>query len=391
MILRYGGSNFYGFKESFEIDLRLNKNCPEEISGGKDVTSVMCIKGANAAGKTNALKAISFICNFMANSFGTNPKDQIELETYFSNKHSTYLFCEFRIANKNYRYDLSIKEHEITEEKLTLISDPNNELFIRRRNQVVSTESEYSALLSIPQLRSNASLISIANQHEIKCVEDIHHFLASIVTNVDKSGYIEDLTDDRISLLYTLKPELLDFVIKQLQKFDTGIVDIKIDFYENFKGEKVFFPYFFFEVEGKAKKLRMNYQSTGTRRLYKLLGLIGLILNDTKDYTFCPALIIDELDLHLHSDIIPELINLFEEQQCVQLIFTCQNDHILDQMGKYRTTLINKEDNESYSYRLDELPSDLLRNNRPITPHYKKGSIGGVPNIGEDEVSNSGE
>ncbi|MEZ8695351.1 ATP-binding protein, partial [Vibrio splendidus] len=65
------------------------------------------------------------------------------------------------------------------------------------------------------------------------------------------------------------------------------------------------------------------------------------------------------------------------------LLFTCQNDQIIDEMGKYRTILINKADNESYSYRLDELPSDLLRNGRPITPHYKKGAIGGVPNIGE--------
>jgi hypothetical protein len=36
MILRYGGSNYFCFKEDFEIDLRLNKNCSEDISNGKD-------------------------------------------------------------------------------------------------------------------------------------------------------------------------------------------------------------------------------------------------------------------------------------------------------------------------------------------------------------------
>jgi hypothetical protein len=50
-------------------------------------------------------------------------------------------------------------------------------------------------------------------------------------------------------------------------------------------------------------------------------------------------------------------------------------------LGKYRTVLVNKEDNESYAYRLDELPGELVRNYRSIVSPYNKGHLGGVPKL----------
>jgi len=40
---------------------------------------------------------------------------------------------------------------------------------------------------------------------------------------------------------------------------------------------------------------------------------------------------------------------------------------------------VNKDENKSYSYRLDEIPGDMIRNDRPIEPIYRSGKIGGVP------------
>lgn len=392
MILKYGGSNFYCFKEDFEIDLRLNKNCPEEVSCGKDVASVMCVKGANGAGKTNALKALSFIASFISASFDKKPDAGISIESHFNNSLPIKLFCEFRLEGADYRYDLVIENNAVIKEGLVLQSENNRQLFIREINAITECSSEFSELNSIPQIRSNASLICIANQHEIKCISQIYQQFNFIRSNVNYRGYSEHWTEDGISEFYHSYSDALKFVIAQLTKFDTGIIDIKIDSYENSKGEKIYFPWFYYNVNGKPEKLRISQQSSGTRRLYKLLAFFSVYKDFIKDQVSSSfILVFDELDLHLHSFIVPELIKQFENSDNTQLIFTCQNDNVLDQMGKYRTSLINKEDNESYSYRLDELPSDLLRNNRPITPHYKKGSIGGVPNIGEDEVSDTGD
>ena len=42
---------------------------------------------------------------------------------------------------------------------------------------------------------------------------------------------------------------------------------------------------------------------------------------------------------------------------------------------------VNKEKNESYLYRLDEIDGDIIRNDRPLSPVYKAGKIGGVPKL----------
>ncbi len=93
----------------------------------------------------------------------------------------------------------------------------------------------------------------------------------------------------------------------------------------------------------------------------------------------------DEFDINLHPHILPMLLNYFTDPKSntinAQLIFTTHNTSILNEMGKYRTFLVNKDDNESFGYRLDEIPGDLLRNDRDISPIYNAGKIGGVPKL----------
>lgn len=383
MILRYGGSNFFCFKEYFEIDLRLNKNCPDNISQGLDSSKVMCIKGANASGKTTALKALSFLAHFVSNSFQNKPESKIEAETFFGNSDAVELFCEFRIMDTDYRYELNIRNDSVDLEALKLLKT-DTVLFQRTLNQIESVSPDFKELKSIPSLRANASVISTANQHEMASIEYIHEFFKyGQYSNVGNQGFDEILNYDDVSKFYHDEPDVLEFVVKQLSKFDTGVTNIEIKTIDGIDGEIIYYPLFHYIVDGETKKLRLNVQSSGTKRLYKLLAWCYLMAVRAHILPYGSIMVMDELDLHLHNDILPELIRLFENVEKSQLIFTCQNDGILDSMGKYRSILLNKEDNESYTYRLDELPSDILRNGRPITPHYKKGSIGGVPNIGK--------
>lgn len=58
----------------------------------------------------------------------------------------------------------------------------------------------------------------------------------------------------------------------------------------------------------------------------------------------------------------------------------------MDYLGKYRTILVNKENLESYCYRLDEMPEGFipnshLRGDRKISSLYLKKKLGGVPNL----------
>ena len=81
--------------------------------------------------------------------------------------------------------------------------------------------------------------------------------------------------------------------------------------------------------------------------------------------------------------ILPLIVDLFTNKEInkhnAQFIFTAHNTEIIDVLGKYRTILVNKEDNVSYCYRLDEIPGNMVRNGRPITPLYLHKKLGGVP------------
>ena len=64
-----------------------------------------------------------------------------------------------------------------------------------------------------------------------------------------------------------------------------------------------------------------------------------------------------------------------------QLIFSTHDSDILDLVGKYRIYIVNKRENESFAYRLDEVAGDMVRNDRPVAPVYRSGKLGGIPRI----------
>jgi len=58
MLLEFGGENFFSFKEGFEVSFAKSKSSKDNVA------NVIALKGANASGKTNVLKALSFLSNF---------------------------------------------------------------------------------------------------------------------------------------------------------------------------------------------------------------------------------------------------------------------------------------------------------------------------------------
>jgi len=158
-----------------------------------------------------------------------------------------------------------------------------------------------------------------------------------------------------------------------------GIKDVIIEERINEDNGTVYIPVFIHDSENKDYKISYKNESRGTKSLYFQLVLYKMVL------TYCGVLVLDEFDINLHPDILPLLIELFTDERInitnAQLLFTTHNSGIMDQLGKYRTILVNKENNKSFLYRLDELPGDMLRNDRPIEPVYRSGKLGGVPRV----------
>lgn len=397
MIYSYGLKNYFGFKEGAEVSFALNSKVPKEFSMGRDFTTILGVKGANGAGKTNLLKAIGFLSSFCARSFNNSEGDKITADPYFSNGKPSEFYIDFCIEETRYVYELGVTRDEVMYERLYRKNVANKSantrtrkvlVFDRVKEKIVKRLEELSSI-DLIVLKKNASLISTAYNYKfpvpLEILNDLYRFFIGIVTNVNYLGLKDlELTSDnieKISEFYINNEVAFNFAKNIIITSDLGISDIHIRERINDAGEKTYYPVFSHAIADYDVEFNLTShdESSGTKSLYIKLYLYWLVLE------YGGTLALDEFDLNCHPFILPKLLNLFESKETnklgAQFIFTSHITEVLDKLGKYRTYLVNKESNESYCYRLDEIGGDILRNGRPISPLYNEGKIGGVPKL----------
>lgn len=388
MLLGYGAKNCWCFKDWMQVDLSLGESVPSDISMNLPASVAMGFKGANASGKTNGLKVFSFICDFAKNSFAYPPESQIAFDSFFYNTNPAEFYVEF-IQNKTfYRYELEATTKAVVRESLFRIKEEEGsretEIFTRNGN-IITKNTLYKGHRDI-LFRNNVSFINTLHQYNIPEIKEIYDFFSSTVINVSYFGLNDQSMKNQFSFAkyYFERPEDLKFTIKKLCQFDTGIKNVTIESRTNEKNQTYYFPVFYHDTEDKKNlPLRYEAESSGTQMLFGQLETYYSTLKTGG------VLVLDEFDLNLHPEILPELLKLFivkeNNPNNAQLLFTSHNTDIMDLLGKYRTYLFEKENNESFCYRLDEPEIKNLRNDRPISVPYKKHLIGGYPKIGTKE------
>jgi len=380
MLLEFGARNFYSFKEGFEVSMRLGDSCPNKISKGKSYANVLAIKGANASGKTNVLKVFWFLKYFILDSFNQKPSEDLFFDSFFNNSKPTDIYIIFLDNKIEYRYELKITTKKILSETLYRKDKRDTKIIERKNNKIIFRIDEFRTL-DIMKLRDNASLVSTANQYAIDEIKIIYNLFEKFVSNVlplGRDNYF--FGKDETSKFYFNNQRVFQFVKNILAISDTGIKDISIEKDKNMITKEItYYPLFHYDINAKNNFLLFENQSSGIQALFLQLGLYKTVLD------IGGVLILDEFDINLHPDLLPMLIDFFDDEEKnpnnAQLIFTTHHTDIMDKLGKYRVVLVNKEDNESYLYRLDEIQGDILRNDRSIVQKYKEGKIGGKPRL----------
>jgi AAA15 family ATPase/GTPase len=384
MIRKFGVKNFTSFKEGIDLDFTFNKNVPEQIRNNSDCSPIIGIKGSNGSGKTNIIKAITFLFDFCARSAEKKNDEPINFDTFFRSEESTEFYIEFDTEKYTYYYELTLTTNKVISETIYDITNIKQKLLDRKNSKLVYYCKEFQELKNV-KLRDNASIISQITQFSFNSpmsgLKRIETFFRYIISNVHASlGFSDFLFDyEGISKQYLDNPKLFSFVKHTLQLADSGIDDIQISDRKDESGKKIYFPIFFHNYGGEERSITFMEESKGTQTLYQKLYHYWIVLASGG------ILALDEFDVHMHAMLLPELLKFFEDKvwnpHNAQLIFTAHNTEIIDTLGKYRTVLVNKEQNESYCYRLDEIPGSMVRNDRAITPLYLQGKIGGVPSF----------
>jgi AAA15 family ATPase/GTPase len=386
MIYSFGANNYFSFKDGFDISFALNSKVPKSISLGRKVSTVIGIKGANASGKTNILKAYEFISSFCTRSFSRAEDSLNFVSAFYDSKAPCEFHVDFEAAGSRYIYELSITRNEVLREALYKKVSRKTLIVERQYNEITKRSSDMSAL-DLLVLKKNASLIDTIKKYKLDLksqdFEVVHKFFKNCNGNVSSLSVLDDkdfFSYKQVNTYYHNVPDAFTFTKNIIRKCDLGITDIELYERKDDEGKPEYYPIFIHGSKSNPDRwLTYHDESNGTTALYRRLRVYWEILDSGG------TLVMDEFDTNLHPDLLPMIIDLFLDVETnpnnAQFIFTAHSLEIINHLGKYRTVLVAKEEGESFCYRLDEIPGDIIRNDRSISALYSDGKIGGVPRL----------
>jgi len=390
--------SFEGVRKGRETQNNMFADSP----AGVRLSKITTVIGPNASGKTNALKALTFLTWFVRNSFVglEGEKEKIPIDTFIfseQEKKSSEFEIIFEHKKEIYKYVLHLCWTHVVKEELYKKDKKTkhfNYLFKRIWNETIQS-SEIIQQINLKTevvkeiLRKNVSLIAASVAIKNDVLSDVASFWRKIDTNVNRMGKSWNTSSLggrgllKAAEKYHKNKNLFDKAIHFLKDIDLGLENIEIgegEAQNSTTGEtkKIYLPYGIHSVGGKKYHLPFAFESSGTKNMFVLLHFLLPTIESGG------IAIIDELEIDLHPHTLPRIIELFENPATnpknTQLLFTTHSLEILSHLEKEQVILVEKnKECESEIYRLDELKG--IRRDDNIYAKYMAGAYGAVPNI----------
>lgn len=416
MLISFKVSNFLSFKEETEFSMVAGKERihPHHVVKGKknqpNLLRAALLYGANAAGKSNFVKAIEFAQQLILSRYLNSPKNLIKkkfrLSNQFINKPTSFVF-QFISKERIYEYGFKLNEEIILEEWLIDLTENSKQILFNRKNEnekvIFSGSSflrkksdkdflEFVQRSTIPQ----TLFLTHSSLNNVEWFRDAFLWFLNLLIIYPRSWYwnIEDkLKDDA---------KFKEFLSELLNKAGTGIHSIKIE-----KGDiktEIELPLLFGEIstnDTKAKnkkeikegvkfsllhegdiEFEKEEESEGTQRLFDLsLPFYDLATSETPK-----VYIIDEIERSLHTNLSYMLLkNYLEQEGKGQLIATTHDTHLLDLDLLRRDEIWFAEKDEDGATQLYSLYDFNPRYDKNIEKDYLLGRYGAIPFLGNLE------
>ncbi len=377
------------------------------------------IYGANAAGKSNIIKAFDIFIDFVVKSTDLKLGDNIfYYDPFRLNKKSSGEPTMFEIEflgndSVRYRYGIHFDRNEILKESLVFFPKGYKAvLFYREKGQRIKFGGNFQgpAKTIEKQLLENHLFLSKAANSNNKLLKNIYFYfkntLRFLIHSDEITGnYLGSFTTE----LCMQDVSNLKIVSEFLKIADTGIdfMDFKkrtihdnqIWFNENvsvaLKKQIITAinhkPQMFHEVfengkEAGAIGFDLEDESDGTQKLYDLAGKILYVLKNGM------VLIADELHNSLHPMMTQALIDLFHSPitnpKNAQLIFATHDTTLLnpDSLRRDQIWLCEKDQYGATSlYSISEFDYSEVSSQTPFDKWYLSGRFGALPMIGRFE------
>ncbi|MFC1644530.1 ATP/GTP-binding protein [Patescibacteria group bacterium] len=383
--------NFFSFKDEGIISFKVNEKAPKtekyfaDATGG-NLSKVMSIFGHNASGKTNALKAISFLQWFVVYAYTEKPDAKMPVVPFkFTNKKSdpVEISVEFSIGKSLYIYFVSFTTHKILNEKLKKKSHGKvkfSTLFERswkkgEKNNYIWNDKFNLGKNFHDRLRENASVLATAIRDKHLESMEIFDFWKNVDVNVTAWGKMNNESRNLVSAanFFENNPKIKKKADKLLQKFDIGLEAINITKKEDDNGGVAF------DLRGShygEYDLDFRFESSGTKKLFSILK------NILQTLEFGGVAVLDEFDTDLHPMMSEALLEMFFSKETnpnnAQLIFSAHSPHLLNLLDKYQIAFTEKnEKGESEIWRMNEMEN--VRSDDNYYAKYLSGAYGAIP------------
>jgi AAA15 family ATPase/GTPase len=431
MVLEFAITNFRSIKNRQVLDFRTStstqkKELPENVThfpqkqyAGNFIKTGI-VYGANAAGKSNFLKAFQALEELVVNSDKLKLDKPIPAYDPFlldptSRLQPTTFEIEFVAKDKKrYWYELSIEKFRVVKEELCVY--PENRISARKAilfSRTVETPLFFGEFYQGKKdftLNENQLLLSQAGLNAIPTLSEPYRFFSKFLSNAPAHSAIFDermLTYTENLLSNDLEHESFNKAINSLiRAADTGISrlfsqeieggQIKlpeemgekerqriIDRYK--RRIKTVHPVFENGIEVGEEIFDLSRESTGTM---KLVGLATFVVEALRNGS---VIIVDELDKNLHPLLTRMIIRLFQSTEFnsnnAQLIFSTHDISLIDKdLFRLDQIFIADKDMEGISSisRLSDFKG--ITKVKALQKWYTLGMFKGIPAINDYEI-----
>ena len=389
--------NFYSIKEQEVLDLSIAKNASDPdgrfatpIAGSEvRLPKVVVIFGANASGKTNVLRALAFLVEFLRESAEWRRGASLPFLPFFgetgllrepdsprTTRFSLDIDGLFETIGRvlfRYELELSPEENRVLEENLRYYPRRRSKkLFLRRKNQI-TTGPDFELKKTDPvrqKIRDNASVIATLAQFNHKLSSDIHDWLSAIQTNVTGLGK-HDALATAATQYYNQDKGAFERLQSEIRSMDLGIRSVGL--IQKSDGIEPLFYH-----EGLREPILLEFESHGTQRFYAEFPRLHYVLETGG------IAVLDELDNDIHSLLLPEIVRRFQDKETnpkdAQLIMSCHNATLLEHLVKEEVYFTEKDDRgRTHIYGLKDVRG--VRRDSNIYDKYLAGAYGAVPRV----------
>jgi len=403
MLVSFSVSNFRSFGEEVTLNMVASgryQDHPEHVMPlpgiDRSVVRTAVIYGANAAGKSNLIKAMDYAQKWILGQADRGrPVDAYAFQTNARDRPTSFEF-RFVAAGRIFAYGFDVTERSIRGEWLAVVNGDDEEALFERNAEGHTTVHEANLDRRFPDdtklfdlLTSRAKNDLNDSQLFLESIREVRDAsqgttMAAVVQWLTRTLVVIPIEQSHEPILTRLSrdPEYLGFVEALLGNVGTGIHRLQIEERErpipkemekSFDGfarhvssdpdsDTVYsrnlqtpgrfvarYLMAYHQREGNDYKLLMSEESDGTRRLLALAPLLKAGAKEPRVF------VVDELDRSLHPLLCWEFLRLFADTMPGaqrQLVVTTHEAHLLNQELLRRDEYWFMEKDETQQSRL---------------------------------------